>query len=400
MKLRVITICVLFVSVLSACTNDAVKEVDNPLKGKLQATVELKQTAVKKFVLDSSTSPKGIYIQVYNDKTGTQNFTFLNKYNKTIYFYNYQTQKFIKKIEIDVSRFKSPPSPLAYFIKSADSIYVFCKSMELLRIDSNGHTLESTSLIGNQNFLKGNWVSQYPQYHEQSANPFMMTSTELLFPGQSIFSLADDQINSFRFLTHINFQTSKVSFSHNYPRELYGFGYDWNGQIYTEPHTEIMPDGNTVIFSFPVSHNLYIGNLKNEAYTTVFGGSNEAGKISSLKPGSHTDDEMISHIIKNYEYAAIRYDKYRKVFYRIMLKPAEASNNPGSHNFKDKPIAIIVFDENFKYLGETTIGKCLNFNILNTFVTQQGLNIQYQAADTDESAFNLRILNIEKREKL
>ena len=64
---------------------------------------------------------------------------------------------------------------------------------------------------------------------------------------------------------------------------------------------------------------------------------------------------LLDHIIKNDEYAAIKYDKYRKVYYRFLRN--EIAKNKDTITVYDKPIIVIIMDEHFKYLGETNIGK-------------------------------------------
>ena len=64
--------------------------------------------------------------------------------------------------------------------------------------------------------------------------------------------------------------------------------------------------------------------------------------------------------------------------------------------YKEKSIAVIVMDENFKYLGETTIGIWKNWNWQNSFVTCEGLNIEYTDKDPKESYLTLKIFTIKK----
>jgi hypothetical protein len=54
-------------------------------------------------------------------------------------------------------------------------------------------------------------------------------------------------------------------------------------------------------------------------------------------------------------------------------------------------------DEQFNYLGETLIGKAEEWNWTNSFVTQEGLNIEYiDDNDMDEEHLNFKIFTIEK----
>ena len=52
--------------------------------------------------------------------------------------------------------------------------------------------------------------------------------------------------------------------------------------------------------------------------------------------------------------------------------------NSSIGNSKEKKVlSIIVMDKDFKYLGESKIGPCSEWNWKNSFVTSEGLNIEY-----------------------
>jgi hypothetical protein len=62
----------------------------------------------------------------------------------------------------------------------------------------------------------------------------------------------------------------------------------------------------------------------------------------------------------------------------------------------EKPLCIVILDENFKYLGEATVGTCNNFNWENTFVTEEGLNIEYlDKKDLTEAYLHFKIFKPE-----
>ena len=92
-------------------------------------------------------------------------------------------------------------------------------------------------------------------------------------------------------------------------------------------------------------------------------------------PKENDRGKMVEHHCKQDFYTAIRYDKYRKVYYRFLWKGIK---NASIHSkLDDKPFAVIIMDENFNYLGETEIGTGKDWNWWNSFVTSEGLNIEY-----------------------
>lgn len=59
---------------------------------------------------------------------------------------------------------------------------------------------------------------------------------------------------------------------------------------------------------------------------------------------------------------------------------------------KKQLIAVIIMDSNFNYLGETVIGASEEWNWQNTFVTEEGLNIEYlDRKDIAEENINFKI---------
>jgi hypothetical protein len=62
-----------------------------------------------------------------------------------------------------------------------------------------------------------------------------------------------------------------------------------------------------------------------------------------------------------------------------------------------KPVIVIVMNEQFNYLGETVIGTGEQWNWSNSFVTKEGLNIEYiNEEDVNEDYLNFKIFKIKE----
>ncbi len=394
MKKQLISIIYPAILFLMACSNNnKMASIENPRKGKLKQMVRLVETAEKKFLLDSTTAPKIQYSQMYTETGGRRYLTFLNRYNKSIYFYDYETLRFIKKWVLNEGN--EIIKLAGYHIISEDSVYAYNRQMlELLLVNGKGDILSRSSLIDNKNIRNDPWTHKYPQYIPQTAIPFLETSSGIVLAGQRIGSIQDSIIGKFKFVARFDHGLKKINFNHLYPYSLYGFGYKWEGEIYTEVYTDLLPGGNELVFSFPVSHDLYLAKVgANEYEKIVYGGSNQAGTISSMNAGSNAIKQaaLRSHFLRNDEYGAIKYDKYRKLYYRFLRKAIP--NTMEKTDWKDKPIVVIVMDENFNYLGETVIGNWGKWYLQNVFVTKEGLNIEYIEDKLDESFLTLKIFN-------
>jgi hypothetical protein len=393
MKLLLPIVC--FILLLSSCTNNNNVEIKNERQGQLKASVVLKINGEKIFALDDSTAPKPEYTQIFLDSDKRRHFTFLNSYTNSIYFYDYTTTKYVKKITWNKTDQRGVSEIKAYHIKSIDSIYIFKKHPhEIILSNAQGNILHRTSLMLNPS--DKSCFFKYPQYFPSTTIPFIETKNELLLNGFYFGIIPDSIISTFKFTACLNFKTQHLRFSNTYPRSLYGHNYNWYSDMLTWVSSDLHSDGEKLVLSFPISHDLYIADLNTGQYKRVYGGSNFAGTIYSVKSKKKipTDEEIMYNFMTNDNYTAIKYDPFRKVYYRFLLKAIATPVK--NQDFKTKPVDIIVMDENFTYLGETTIGTWKNWNWQNSFVTKEGLNIEYNGNDPEEKNIILKIFTIKK----
>nr|WP_247716584.1 DUF4221 family protein [Sinomicrobium weinanense] len=337
------------------------------------------ETNIKKFPLDSNTAPKPRYLEIFIDSTGKRKLTFLNSFDNSIYIYDYSSSVFEDLIKFEKQGPNAVPYPTGYHIKNMDSIYIAdYQTMELLLVNDKSEVIKKTPLMGEKDFRSSpELLISNCQYFPETSTPFIETKNTLMLPGFYMRIIPDSLSNKVNFIAQIEYKTGEIEHHSPYPSKLYGSNFTWSDPFYTKVYPEIDLERNRMIYSFPVSHNLFIKSLDNDTYTEVYGGSNFAGTIKPSKknPENISRQELIHHINEQDLYSALLYDKYRKVYYRFLRK---AIPNPTIHNgLKDKPIAIIIMDENFEYLGETVIGDSHEWNWDNCFVTKEGLNIEY-----------------------
>jgi len=135
-----------------------------------------------------------------------------------------------------------------------------------------------------------------------------------------------------------------------------------------------------------------------ESYKTVYAGSNQANDIRSI----HNDrrimpkEYLLTVFLQQDLYMSILHDPYRNVYYRFMFQGISGPTVQTDVN--EKPVAVIVMDEQFNYLSETVLGLWGKWNWYNSFVTAEGLMIEYFDPDLDseEEYLTFKILTIEK----
>ena len=367
--------CSLFV--FFSCNNNQIK-LENHKKGKMHATMQLSEIDSKSFFLDSDTAPKPLYVQVITDSLGEKQLTFLNNYNNSIYFYEYKNMEYVKKITFDEKGPNGVPMPMGYHIKNIDSIYVFSGFLKISLTNSKGEVLNNISTNGGHDVKKYDkrWAYIYPEFYLQTVTPFMETSKELLLTGQFSGSMPDSIIDKFKVTASMNFNLNKINYKHTYPRSIFGNDVNWGEGLFKQVFPQLHPNGKKIIYSFPISHDLFISDINGGTSRKVYAGSNFAGTIHSInkKPGRASAELIRTEFVRQDMYASIIYDKYRKVYYRFLRKAIP--NAPIDTSWKDKEIAVIIMDEDFNYLGETSIGTERKWHWQNSFVTEEGLNIE------------------------
>lgn len=106
------------------------------------------------------------------------------------------------------------------------------------------------------------------------------------------------------------------------------------------------------------------------------------------------DRAFIPEKEKGYEYAVgpsyngVLYDRFRKCYYRFVI---EGRTLAQLYDMKGSAVYLMVFDEQFNYLGEQ---KLLDAgNIMMSFITEKGLHIvnkkHYDEVSEDELLFDI-----------
>lgn len=387
-------ICFILVVTLFSCSNP-VKTIKNEKCGKLKATYQLKSNGIKSFPLDENTASKPAYMQILRDTAGMRLLTFVNKYKNSVCIYNYDTSQYIS----DASYEKEGPNGIlnmaGYYIKNMDSIYIYNRSLvELVLADSTGAVKKRISLKGNQE----DWFSYYPQYDFKTVCPIFEYSGKLLLTGFYPFQIKDDFVDKFKFTACVNLNNDKIEFHHTYPHKIYGDNANWDDPVYMQVYPALLPSGQ-IVHSFTGSHDLYISPWDSDSVRVVYGGSNISKEISSIDWSTGSEGTpsqiLLQHCMNQDLYMAILYDPWRKVYYRFMQDGI--SDSTTKLQLDKKNIRIIIMDDQFQYLGETSIGNGKVWNWSNSFVTKEGLNIEYvDTDDVDEDFLNFKIFSIEK----
>lgn len=399
---RNIIIITLLVSILTPSCKNGRASVKNEGNGPFLKAYQLQLVGEKQFPLDKITAPRPAYLQYYKDsETGEARLSFLNYAARKIYIYNYEKGMITDTISLNISPLKSFRSLSAYYVKSADSLYIFDDvGQKAALLDSKLLVRDSISLIGKMNSATVDWTLHYPQYFFSAAAPVMERNGQLVLTGMYPWAIPDSLINTFKLNSVLDIGTKQVSYLNSYPKTLFGKNFDWDDPFFTAASSDFGHQSNMLLLSFPISHDLYISNLSLGKMDRIYAGSPDARPITSIgkKPvGDKTFKEKLAKSIINTDlYGGIKYDKYRKVYYRFLRKALPEGNT--ETNWKNKVLSVIMMDTSFKYLGETALGTLKEWNWENSFVSEAGLNIEYiDQENNNEDYLTFKIFKPKKK---
>jgi len=370
-------------------------KVGNENFDKLNASYKLDSVGSRNYALDNETAPRPQYLHYAGDKKNVPELSFLNINNKRIYIYDYKSGQLKRTIDLNNLDLKGPFSIKGYFIQSLDSIYLYDEiKMRVLRINHEIKVADSISLTNNSDLNTLAWTLKYPQYQPTTSSPFLKYEEKLLLTGMHPWALEKPFLEKLALTAKIDLNGENPKFINNYPSEHYGSEYEWDDPIFTTSYTDQSPHKDKLVISFPISHHLYISDITTGKMKKVYAGSNYAKGISSLRKRDKSDnkyrEKLTQNVIENDLYAAVKYDKYRNIYYRFIRRSLVDINK--LPDWKNKQLGIIMMDDKFNYLGETNIGTLKDWNWENSFVSEQGLNIERIDRKTnDESLLQFQV---------
>lgn len=393
---------ILFFTVLLFCfctnSNKSRKEIVNPNRGLLKATHKLSNFSGVDYLLDSVTAPRPKYIQLFT-KNGDTSLAILNSYNNSVYLYDFRNGNSLDSLKFHIKNLGQNQYVAAFHMKSIDSVYLYTiPDQRVLLVNKQKNELESLSLIEDLSTADGMWSLKFPQHVPTAASPFFQTENEILFQGQYMWAIPSNILKKFKFTARLNFDNTKVAYVHNYPSDLYDKQFGWDDQVFSAVFSDYNPITKKMIYSFPVSHDLFVGALSDKKLEKLYGGSNFAETIpaipENIAESVNSRELLIKYITSTDLYCAIKFDKFRNVYYRFLRKSLK--NVVNDKDWRSKKLSVIIMDDKFKYLGETEIGTLKEWNWENSFVTEKGLYVEHTPINSDESKLRFRIFKLNK----
>jgi hypothetical protein len=338
---------------------------------------------IKEFPLDEESSYLIRYIQFIDTDAGCY-LSFLNNHNNSIYFYDYHSSTFLKRIQYQREGPNGVGDIGGYCYVNNDSIFIYSDWAYSLYLTNNQSKVRSKHKLYED-------TQQYDKNMIYPA-PKMLTSTPLkkyqqtivctgAVYGEPLWETETNRPTGILF----NLENQNINYIINYPKQY--AKYNWGGIIYRIPYYEL--SGQSIIVSFSAEHHIVEYLLLTGEEKTHYAGSAAIKEIVSFPESKrpNLDQNRISEwFMHTPSYQGIFYDKYKNVYYRMARLPAKEFR-VGLSGIK-KPIIIIVLDANFNYIGEAALPNNIKWGYVdNCFVSEDGFNIHVFTDDEDKLTF-------------
>jgi hypothetical protein len=378
-KYNIIAILILFIS--SCDTGGFIR---NEKQNVHKNNCTLIFNGIKEFEIDDETSYLLPYIQYVNCEKGDY-FTFYNRHNNSIYFYDYDSSKFIKKIHYEKEGANGVGDMQGYFYVNDDSIFVYSYWGGTLHFTDSTSTVLSRIRVNEIKNTSNNYDTIYPAPYLQTATPIRKYENKFILCG-FVTGETDIETTTNRPVCIVcDIENRTMEYIINYPEQY--AKYNWAGGFtYRIPYVDI--NNETILISFSADHYLTSYSLKTRELKKHYAGSSSIKGIKSYPENKNfpcNEDKAWEWYMYNPSYQNILYDPYKKLYYRIARLPVK-EYNPGDNGNK-KPTIIIVLDSNMNYLGEVRLPENIRYEVPNCFVSKDGFHIQVLTDNEDMLTF-------------
>ena len=315
---------------------------------------------------------------VYNDIKSFNTFTadnreYISLYDRrseSINIYEISTQKLVKTIVLTKIFDRNKLYKTSTYCKNFDTVLVITRS-KLYLLDKTGEVKKIISFLKKPQFAWG--------YFDNTNLPNF--SGEKLYIGVRMLakesSLKD--VKKWRTIYELDLNSRKVSLLYSLPdfyhKKYYGKHFLQQSYCYNEK--------NNFVFSFPTDSNIYETNLKNLNNAYYAGSKNNGPIFKGASQYAVLKDKKNEYFFLTESYDAIYFDRTNKRYLRI-VRNALSNQNYHSNN-RQKKQSVIVMNNDFKIIGESTIDNTIDMKEL--FITREG-NLYARIIKDDEYAIH------------
>ncbi len=311
------------------------------------------------------------FLNQYFSEKDSNYLAILNDRNNTIYIYNLDKQKLLKKIRVEKEGENAFLGTFGYVIKNLDTIILISNWPPRIGIlDGNGKILKT---ISSEKDEKGVWLSHAIPWVGQRG---MLNGNNLLLIQELAVrkysgKLTSDDLKQYKIAISINLENGNIiSLPLNFTEKLVGQDIFSMSKCWEKGYNDCF------VFSFSILGNLFV-TQDYSGYREVPLGTDYQLKLAENLSKYSTDlQSFLKYEMETDVIRSIYYDKFREYYY-ILIRTRETETHkkePSRANALYPNCFIIILDKDFKHLGDVYFPKnTYSFN--NIFITQKGVYI-------------------------
>ena len=352
---RISLVC--FIALLAACSG-----------GKQQAKDDyaIKATGVvKSFEIDSEVKYNAFYLYTFCDKSGKEYLSFLNYRTNQLYFYDWNTERFLHKIDLDTEGPNGVAQVSGYYIKDFDNIYVSSYAHNgLIKVDTTGQVL--------QKIPYGKTDDGYIVLPSYVPSPHPYVAPVII---KNKFHITQQAVARFHDMEKTPVTVAIDTISHR--NEALPLTYN----ILTKKEQEAEDtqfsrifDGSHFIYSFYVSDHILVTSEDHSDVQKVPVRSRYVDDATDKVPDNERGPQLYLELAR---YGDLIYDPYREVYYRFAYPAVSLERDInwwGKAVYGRKKFSVIILDKDFQIIGETLFPEDI-YNSFVFFVHKDGLYI-------------------------
>lgn len=327
------------------------------------------------FRLDTSTYNRVRSFNYFLDHDSAY-VSFYDKQSLSLNIYNFKSQKLIKRVLLkEWLPGRKLKKKTTVFVKNFDSIFVI-NYFSLYRFDSSGN-------VGDSILLQRDPIRFLASFENRT--PPIFVDKYLFIGAIPILSTEEkSHLKAWRVLYKIDLKNGTTTLEYELPeiyrQNRYNVLFFDNGYCYNQQ--------GKFVFSFPPDSNIYETNLSDH-YNAYYGKSQfqKLNHVSNEKDDASTADGIQKKFLLSNTYGPIYFDPFTKCYMRV----SSSALTESEYNKKEwqKEQSVILFDENFRIVGESRVDK--NVLLSSLFFTSDG-NMYARTRIEDE--YNLHFVRL------
>ena len=369
-KLIIITLPLTTLSPITSCQK-SYQTAENP-----ETKYELTISKSLDFELNNSKTAYTRGVQVYptNDP---KYLLFFHSTGNYISIYDLKTEELANEIHFEFEGPKRVPRSINYaYTHNFDSIFLFDPlPQQIYLVDSAGNNIDQFDLqLEDMHYTFPNGT--HPPYFNKGTLFLPTYPSPMENATSSDYGLVEFDIDR------------KSLGTKYYLSKKYDEGF-WDKHSYRNAVFTYNEDTDAIIMSFPNDEYIYVKEAQGNK-SKHFAGSSEMKTLKPLANELYNDDGKTFRMqAEQGFYSGLKYDRWRKVYYRFAYKPISKF---ADRSTLGENASIIILDNEFEIIGESPINaKTYSFGI--SFITEEGLyffnNSKYEKEDDSQFSFDL-----------